>query len=173
VSLSSTRADLALAGADAVRLAFRLGIHVQSVSGNLEVRDMSETPDSWAYVVHDVNPAAAQKALDAQQTKDQVPDTGKVFLSAISRTSVTVSGPPARLKTLLNKSEFFRVARIIPLPVYGGLCHAPHIYGESDTKKIVDSPALITPGTKACPVIPTYSTSTGLPYQASSAAGTQ
>jgi monodictyphenone polyketide synthase len=169
VSLSPTRADLALAGADAVRLAFRLGIHVQSISENLEARDMSETPDTWAYVVHDVNPAAAQKALDAQQTKDQVPDTGKVFLSAISRTSVTVSGPPARLKTLLNKSEFFRVSRIIPLPVYGGLCHAPHVHGESDTKKIVDSLALITPGTKAWPVIPVYSTSTGLPYKARSA----
>lgn len=98
-----------LAGADAVRLAFRLGIHVQGVSENLEVRDLSETPDTWAYIVHDVDPSVVQKALDSLQTKEQVPDTGKVFVSAISRTSVTLSGPPARLKALFIKSEFFRV----------------------------------------------------------------
>lgn len=158
-----------LAGADAVRLAFRLGIHVQGVSGNLEVRDLSETPDTWAYVVHDVDPSAAQKALDGLQIKEQVPDTGKVFVSAISRNSVTVSGPPARLKALFTKSEFFRVSKSIPLPVYGGLCHAPHVYGEQDTQTIVDSSVLLMPSTKAWPVVPIYSTSTGLPYPAKNA----
>src|SRR4051794_20602207 len=54
VSLSSTLADLPLAGADAVRLAFRMGIHVQGVSENLEARELSESPDTWAYVVHNV-----------------------------------------------------------------------------------------------------------------------
>ena len=169
VSLSATRSELPLAGADAVRLAFRLGIHVQGVSGNLEVRDLSETPDTWAYVVHDVDPSAAQKALDGLQIKEQVPDTGKVFVSAISRNSVTVSGPPARLKALFTKSEFFRVSKSIPLPVYGGLCHAPHVYGEQDTQKIVDSSVLLMPSTKAWPVVPIYSTSTGLPYPAKNA----
>lgn len=169
VSLPSTRSDLPLAGADAVRLAFRLGIHVQGVSENLEARDLSENPDTWAYVVHDVDPSAAQKALDALQTKEHVPDTGKVFVSAISRTSVTLSGPPARLSALFTKSEFFRGSKCIPLPVYGGLCHAPHVYGEQDTQKIVDSSLLLMPGTEAWPVIPVYSTSTGLPYPARNA----
>jgi monodictyphenone polyketide synthase len=169
VSLSASRSDLPLAGADVVRLAFRLGIHVQGVSENLEVRDLSETPDTWAYIVHDVDPSAVQKALDGLQIKEQVPDTGKVFVSAISRTSITLSGPPARLKALFTKSEFFRVSKSIPLPVYGGLCHAPHVYGEKDTQKIVDSSVLLMPGTKAWPVIPIYSTSTGLPYPAKNA----
>ena len=170
VSLSSTSTDLPLAGADAVRLAFRLGIHVQGVSENLEARDLSERPDTWAYVVHAVDPTAAQSELDALYTREEVPDTGKIFVSAISRTSVTVSGPPARLKTLFNKSEFFRGAKSIALPVYGGLCHAPHIYSLQDTHSIVNGSLLNTPSTKSWPVMPVYSTSTGVPYTAKNAA---
>ena len=169
VSLSSTVADLPLAGADAVRLAFRMGIHVQSVSENLEARELSESPDTWAYVVHNVDPAAAQKELDAMHCREEIPDTGKIFISAVSRTSVTVSGPPARLKALFNKSEFFRGSKFITLPVYGGLCHASHIYGAQDTQSIVHGSSLNALSKKAWPVIPVYSTSTGLPYPAKNA----
>ena len=158
-------ADLPLAGADVVRLAFRIGIHVQSVSENLEARDLSETPDTWAYVVHNVDPAIAQKELDAMHSREEISNTGKIFISAVSRTSVTVSGPPARLKALFNKSEFFRVTKFIPLPVYGGLCHAPHVYGKQDIQSIIHSSALNTSSAESWPVMPVYSTSTGLPYQ--------
>lgn len=169
VSLSSTLASLSLAGADAVRLAFRLGIHVQGVSENLEARDMSEKPDTWAYVVHNVDPEAAKKELDDMNSLLETPETGKIFVSAISRTSVTVSGPPSRLKVLFNKSEFFRGTRFIALPVYGGLCHAPHIFGERDIQSIVHGSSLNSISTNACPVVPVYSTSTGLPYPAKTA----
>lgn len=168
--MSSTLVDLPLAGADAVRLAFRMGIHVQGVSENLEARELSESPDTWAYVVHNVDPAAAQKELDSMHSREEIPDTGKIFVSAISRTSVTVSGPPARLKALFNKSEFFRGSKFIALPVYGGLCHAPHIYGLQDMQSIVYGSSLNTLSTKSWPVMPVYSTSTGLPYPAKSAA---
>ncbi|KAF2429264.1 putative polyketide synthase [Tothia fuscella] len=166
VSLSPTLAELPSAGADAVRLAFRLGIHVQGVSENLESRELSENPDTWAYVVHNVDPVAAQTELDAMHSQQERPDTGKIFISAISRTSVTVSGPPARLKALFNKSEFFRAARCISLPVYGGLCHAPHIYGQQDVQSIIQGKDLNTVRTHTSPVVPIYSTSTGKPYPA-------
>ena len=170
VSLSSKLADLPLAGADAVRLAFRMGIHVCGVSENLEARELSENPDTWAYVVHNIDPATAQKELDAMHSREEIPETGKIFVSAISRTSVTVSGPPARLKALFNKSEFFRRSKFIELPVYGGLCHAPHIYGLQDTQSIIHGSPLNTFSTKSRPVIPVYSTSTGQPYTAKTAA---
>jgi monodictyphenone polyketide synthase len=168
--LSSSAADLPLAGADAVRVAFRLGIHVQGVSENLEARDLSETPDTWAYVVHNVDPVAAQGSLDAHFVKEEVPATGRIFVSAVSRNSVTVSGPPTRLKALFTKSELFRNAKCIPLPVYGGLCHAPHIYSEADTEEVVDTDLLLTSERKTRVVVPLYSTSTGLPYHASDSA---
>jgi monodictyphenone polyketide synthase len=170
VALSSKLADVPRIGADVVRLAFRMGIHVQSVSENLEAQDLSDSPDTWAYVVHNVDPSAAQKELDAMHTRDEMPDTGKIFVSAVSRTSVTVSGPPTRLKGLFNKSEFFRGTKFIPLPVYGGLCHAPHIYGIHDTHSIVYGSPLNAISMKAQPGQQVYSTSTGVPYQASNAA---
>lgn len=158
-----------LAGADAVRLAFRLGVHVFGFSENLETRDLSQKPDSWAYVVHNIDPVAAQKELDSLNTRAHIPNTSKSFLSAISRTSVTVSGPPARLKGLFNKSELFRGSRSIPLPVYGGLCHAPHVYGHRDTESIVHGRPLNTVSSSAPAVWPVYSTSTGLPFAANNA----
>ncbi|EED18910.1 polyketide synthase, putative [Talaromyces stipitatus ATCC 10500] len=169
VSLSSTLATLPLAGADAVRLAFRLGIHVQGVSENLEARDLSEKPDTWAYVVHNVDSEAAQKELNVMHSRFETPETAKLFVSAVSRTSVTVSGPPTRLKALFNKSEFFRGSRFIALPVYGGLCHAPHIFGHQDIWSIVHGSSLNSISRKAWPVVPVYSTSTGLPYPAKTA----
>ncbi len=147
-----------------------MGIHVQGVSENLETRELSEIPDTWAYVVHNVDPAAAQKELDAMHSREKIPDTSKIFVSAISRTSVTVSGPPARLKALFNKSEFFRGSKFIVLPVYGGLCHAPHIYDLQDTQRIIHGSPLNTLSTKNCVVLPIYSTSTGLIYPAKNAA---
>ena len=169
VALSSTAAELPWAGADVVRLAFRMGIHVQGVSENLEPRDLTESPDTWAYVVHNVDPTAAQNELDALHTRKEIPETAKIFVSAISRNSITVSGPPARLKALFNKSEFFRGAKSIALPVYGGLCHAPHIYSLRDTQSIVDGSSLNTLRTKNQPVMPVYSTSTGVPFPAKNA----
>ena len=170
VSLSATLADLVLAGADAARLAFRMGIYVQGVSNNLEARDLSESPDTWAYVIHNVDPVAAQKELNAMHSREEIPDTGKIFVSAISRTSITVSGPPARLKALFKKPGFFRGSKFVALPVFGGLCHAPHIYSMRDAQTIVHGSSLNTLSTKPCPVIPLYSTSTGLPYPAKTSA---
>jgi monodictyphenone polyketide synthase len=166
VSSASTLADLPLAGTDAVCVAFRLGIHVQGVSENLEARDTAESSESWAYVVHNVDPCLAQEELDAIHSREEIPDTGKVFVSAVSRTSVTVSGPPARLKALFNKSEFFRVSKYISLPVFGGLCHAGHIYGPEDTTTIVHGSPLNVLTTKSWPLKPVWSTSTGSLYRA-------
>ena len=166
VSSSQTLADLPLAGADAVRLAFRLSIHVLGVSENLEARDVSESPDSWAYVVHNVDPATAYKELDAMHSRIEIPNTSKIFVSAVSRTSVTVSGPPSRLNALFNKSEFFRVSKVIALPVYGGLCHAPHIFGLHHVHSIVHGCSLNAATTNSPPVMPVLSTSSGLPYLA-------
>lgn len=141
------------------------------MSENLQARDLSEKPDTWAYVVHNVDPVAAQKELDAFHARSHTPNTGKIFISAISPSSVTVSGPPARLKGLLNKSEFFRKASVVSLPVYGGLCHAPHIYSAQDTETIVHGGSLLnTIKSNAIPGMPVYSTSTGHQYPATKAA---
>ena len=171
VALSSSPSDLPLAGADAIRLAFRMGVHVLGVSESLETRDLIGKPDTWAYVVHDVQASAAQKELDLMHTREDLSGTNKIFVSAVSRTSITVSGPPTRLKDLFNKVKFFRNSKFIALPVYGGLCHAPHVYGARDTQRIIygGSSSLNSTAKQSLVAMPLYSTSTGVPYLAKKA----
>lgn len=169
-ALSLAPGDLPLSGADAARLAFRMGIHVQTVSGSLEERGIK--PETWAYVVYNVDEATTRKELDAAQSREHLPATDSIFISAVSRNSVTVSGPPARLEQLFNaKSRFFRNSRSIALPVYGGMCHAPHVYDREDVKKIIDESAspLHTVAASRQPTLSVYSTSTGRPYSVRSA----
>lgn len=146
-----------------------MGVHVLQVSQQLEARDLSEAPGTWAYVVHNVEPEKAQAELDAIHSSGPASSTGKIFISAISRTSVTVSGPPSRLRGLFQKSKMFRDATSIALPVYGGLCHAPHIYGPKDTKAIVHNPTNPLSGRlqrNDIAIQPLHSTSTGAAYEA-------
>lgn len=148
-----------------------MGVHVQAVSDNLEARDLSGVPETWAMVVHNVDPIVAQKELDMIHTSEEAPDTTKIFISAFSPTSITISGPPSRLKGIFNKSRYFRDAKSIALPVYGGLCHAPHVYGLRDVKSILNTGGLplFTIDTETQPVMSVYSTSTGQPYTAKNA----
>ncbi len=70
VSLSPTLADIPLAGAEVVRVAFRLGVLVDEISQNLEPRDLTGSPDSWACVVPDVAADDVQKELDAIHNRE-------------------------------------------------------------------------------------------------------
>ncbi|KAL9099858.1 MAG: hypothetical protein Q9163_004694, partial [Psora crenata] len=166
VSLSPTLADLPLAGAEVVRIAFRLGVQVDEVSQNLEPRDISGKPDTWACVMTGVTPNAVQKELDAVHARERTPESSKVFISALSKTSVTVSGPPSRLKGLFRKYEFFRDSKFITLPVYGGLCHAGHIYNDEHVQAIIQTTSLDTLSLRFAPSVPVLSTSTGQQYMA-------
>ena len=54
-----------------MRQAFRLGILVDEVSGNLQSRDLTDTgtPDPWAYVLPGVAADEVQKELNAIHTQ--------------------------------------------------------------------------------------------------------
>jgi monodictyphenone polyketide synthase len=68
-------------------------------------------------------------------------------------------------------ADFFQGHKHIPLPVYGGLCHAGHIYTASHIKEIVQTPSLARINSRLFPRIPIYSTSTGMPYPIADATG--
>lgn len=70
ISLAPTLADIAITGAEVVRIAFRMGIHVEEVSQNLEPRPLSGSPDPWAYVITEVSPDDVQEELSAFQAKE-------------------------------------------------------------------------------------------------------
>ncbi|KAI3318557.1 putative polyketide synthase [Xylariaceae sp. AK1471] len=170
VSLSPTLSDVPLAGAEVVRIAFRLGILVDDVSQNLQPRAfLSEGShgDSWAYVVPDVAADEVQKELDAIHALERVSEVNKVFISALSPTSTTVSGPPARLRHMFSACDFFRDRKSVALPVYAGLCHAKHIYNTEHVNKIISSMNRLD--TRYVPQIPILSTGTGKPFDPTSA----
>lgn len=71
VSIAPTLADLPVAGAEAIRFAFRLGVKVDEVSRNLQERsEGSSRGDSWAYVVLDTAVEDVQRELDAVHAAD-------------------------------------------------------------------------------------------------------
>lgn len=79
---------------------------------------------------------------------------------------MTVSGPPGRLKRVFLISNFFRDTKSIALPVYGGLCHASHIYNEAHAREVVRVSASKLSTPRFTPVIPVLSTSSGRPFPA-------
>ncbi|KAG0650226.1 polyketide synthase [Hyphodiscus hymeniophilus] len=171
VSLSPTLADIPLVAAEVVRIAFRLGTLVDEVSQNLQPRDLTDkgSPDTWAYVIPDVNSDDVQSELDSIHAAEGTPETSRVFISALSRTSVTISGPPGRLKAILRTSNFFQGHKSVALPVYGGLCHAKHIYSHENVLSVVSTKSTDFVNSKFFPRIPIYSTSTGKPFSVKSA----
>lgn len=173
VSLSPALADIPLAGAEVVRIAFRLGVVVADVSQNLQPRPLTDTspPETWAHVVPDVAADDVQKELDAIHTREKTPEASKIFISAHSRTSVTISGPPSRLQGMFRLSEYFRDRKTVALPVFGGLCHAGHIYNQSHVSSIVQGSLLDFSQAGLSARIPVFSTSTGKPFPAKTAGG--
>lgn len=69
IAMSQSISDIPLAGAEVVRIAFRLGVVVDEVSQNLEPREEGTSPDTWAIVVTGVNEEGVQKELDTIQSK--------------------------------------------------------------------------------------------------------
>ncbi|RMD39347.1 hypothetical protein DV735_g5786, partial [Chaetothyriales sp. CBS 134920] len=168
LSLAPTIADLAVTGVEVVRIAFRLGVVVTEVSHNLEQRDTSAAADSWAYVVADVAAAEVQDELEAIQAAERTPEASKLFISSLNQSSVTVSGPPSRLKALFRHSDFFRDLKSIALPVYGGLCHASHLYSRQNVQSIVLTSSTELLNSRFSPVIPVLSSSSGKAFTATS-----
>ncbi|KAL5341617.1 hypothetical protein BJX70DRAFT_405821 [Aspergillus crustosus] len=169
LALCSTLADLPTTGAEVVRVSFRLGILVDEVSQNLEPRDTSASPDTWASVVPGAKVEDVQAELDAIHTKEKTPEPSKIFISAWGEGSVTISGPPSRIKRVLRLSEFFRRHKVVSLPVYSGLCHAKHLYNQQHAREIISTRSMDIVDATYSPRIPIYQTSTGQPFTASTA----
>nr|APX43975.1 polyketide synthase [Pestalotiopsis microspora] len=169
VSIAPTLADIPTVGAEVVRIAFRLGVHVDEVSHNLEPRDPNGQPDSWAYVLSDVTPADVQRELDTIHKTQSTPEPNKVFISALSPTSVTISSRPSVLRALFKNHDYFRNSKYFGLPVYSGLCHAAHIYDNEDVEAVVRTSSLAALDAKFRATLPVLSTGTGRPYTAQGA----
>ena len=64
VSLSSSLSDLARAGVESARVAFRIAVRVDQVSQLLESKSEDEQPGSWAYVVTGLTEKEVREEVD-------------------------------------------------------------------------------------------------------------
>ncbi|KAI0439705.1 hypothetical protein F4803DRAFT_568126 [Xylaria telfairii] len=168
MSLSRCISDVALVGAHITRLAFRLSFLTYRISQMLEPPEESKSHlSSWASVVPNVAADDVQAELDCFHAEEKTPNTSRIFISARGHSSVTVSGPPSRLKNLSRTSKFFHAQKMTSLPIYGGLCHAPHIYSHKHVLEIMGE--LDSEISGLVPMVIPLSTSSGVQFSASCA----
>ena len=168
VALSTSLSDVAKNGAESVRVSFRLGVYVDDISRKLEAPEPDGTLQSWAHVVTKMTQDAVQNELTQFNSDTEGPDLTKVFISAADKTSVSVSGPPSRVKAAFQHSHDLRYSKSLPLPVYDGLCHASHLYSQDDIDIVINSAESVIPVSR--PVqLPLLSSQTGRPFAASTA----
>ncbi|KAK7990459.1 hypothetical protein PG990_014739 [Apiospora arundinis] len=160
VSVSSSLSDLVQTGVKSARIAWRLGVHVNAKSQLLESAQTEGSPDSWAYVVTGLSVGEIQSELDVINSKSSHPELLKIFVSAADKSSVSVTGPPSRLKAAFHSSHVLRYSKWLPLPVYGGLCHAPHLYTDEDAQTVVYESDFRSSVDRK-PVLPLYSSQSG------------
>ena len=168
VSLASSIADLAYTGGECVRVSFRLGTYVDNVSRSLEPRDAEGTLESWAYVVTGLDFETVQREIDTYNTETCNPSLTKVFVSAADQGSISVTGPPTRLKNAFRRSEVLRYSKFLALPVYDGLCHASHLYDVDDINVVINGSEPRVPRSRRV-LIPLLSSQTGKPFPAKTA----
>ncbi|KAL4914719.1 hypothetical protein BDW62DRAFT_219898 [Aspergillus aurantiobrunneus] len=168
VALSTNLTEVAQNGAECVRVSFRLGVYVSEISRKLEAPQADGTLLSWAHVVTGETKSAIQDELTQYNSKSGTPELLKVFISAADKTSVSVSGPPSRMKACFGDSHLLRYSKSFALPVYDGLCHASHLYNADSINTVINSADSLIPVSR--PVrISLHSSNSGQPFLATTA----
>ncbi|KAI9372093.1 hypothetical protein BJX61DRAFT_553236 [Aspergillus egyptiacus] len=168
VALSGNLAELARNGAECVRVSFRLGCYVTEISRKLEAPQADGTLLSWAHVITGEKHSAIQDELAQYKSKTGTPELLKVFVSAADKTSVSISGPPSRIRACFEGSHLLRYSKSIALPVFEGLCHASHLHSTESVAPIINGSESVIPGSS--PVrLPLLSSNTGQPFPAATA----
>ncbi|OCK90224.1 polyketide synthase [Cenococcum geophilum 1.58] len=133
ISTSQTIVELIPAGVEAVIHAFRTGLHSFKLQRDLE-RSSSAEPRSWSAVVS----LPEQRAADLIEhfvAEKGIPKRHRPFISAVSPTNVTISGPPSSLEDLLSSTT--PRAHFLPIETP---YHAPHLYGSGDVGEALGKP---------------------------------
>ncbi|KAK4933883.1 polyketide synthase, partial [Elasticomyces elasticus] len=108
------------------------GAHVGKVAQQLEVESRSA---SWSTIVA-ADEKSAQAALDAFHSSKNIAPANKLWISASSASSVTISGPPSTKQKCFETSDFFRSRKNAPVTIYAPY-HARHLHAEEDIQKIL------------------------------------
>ncbi|KAH7374244.1 PKS16 protein [Cadophora sp. MPI-SDFR-AT-0126] len=106
-----------------VATSVRLGLEVQRRSTLLE-----DCQESWARVVTGISSATLRKRLEEFHDGNTISNQKRVYISSMSESAITISGPPSSLDSFLS-SEPVKNLTTIPLPITAAF-HADHLLFE-------------------------------------------
>lgn len=157
VSISPSLSALVTIGAEIVCMAFRTGRCVAGLGNRLHE---STVPESWTYIVPQITEDEAGTLLNEFNTKNAYTLTQRVYISAITTSSVAFSGPPTILKKLFEQHQF--KPRPLPLPIYGPY-HSAELHASTSIDNVLqlETPAIQQLLGELKPRIPVMSCSTG------------
>ncbi|RAR09566.1 polyketide synthase [Stemphylium lycopersici] len=138
VASARSLSELLPLATEAVRVAFRAGTCVGAAKEALEQAITSK--ETWSTIVTNISESAAKEAISAFHEEQRIPTLAQAYVSAVSTMALTVSGPPATTKRLLQSDAFKSCARV-PIPVYAPY-HASHLYAQTDIDRILDKDAI-------------------------------
>ncbi|KAJ5810983.1 polyketide synthase [Penicillium robsamsonii] len=165
VAASPALSELPKLGAEAIRIAFRMGVLVHEKSQCIESQEPGSEPLRWAAAVMDLDEETVRKELETFNISTCSSVPSQLFISAGGDDNITISGPPSKLRKVFQTSKLLRSARYAHLPVYGGLCHAPHIYNAGHVALILETTNSVVVDRKMINSAPLLSTGNGEPLQ--------
>ncbi|RMZ38958.1 Type I Iterative PKS [Aspergillus flavus] len=118
--------------AEVVRMAMRTGLLIYQRSQDLEPQSLDGALESWTSIVKGMGEVAVREGINEYNSSTDTPQPSSIYISVVEPDgSVFINGPPSRLRKFFSTSGKVQSAAHAPLPVYGGPCHAPHIYDHS------------------------------------------
>ncbi|KAF7586173.1 hypothetical protein BBP40_009329 [Aspergillus hancockii] len=136
---SPSLSDVPATAADLIRIAMRAGLVVYQTSQDLEPRPALDSPlQSWTTFVRGLDEETVRLELEKFNIAAGIPKPSRVYISVVEPDgSVFINGPPARMRECLSVPGKIKSAPHGPLPVYGGPCHAPHLYDSTHSAWVV------------------------------------
>ncbi|EFX02617.1 polyketide synthase [Grosmannia clavigera kw1407] len=133
VAIASTPSlsSLVPVGVQAVLMAFRTGSHVAKLADRLS--PATGRSESWTYIFPSQKEEETRKVLSEFCHGKSLPQASQIYISAVSASSVAVSGPPPSLEAFIATGQ---LGRSTSIPVYGPY-HASHLHAGADVKKIL------------------------------------
>ncbi|KAF2857812.1 polyketide synthase [Piedraia hortae CBS 480.64] len=166
VVCSRTLDELVSLGISFVRISFRCGVVADAVRAQLAAPGHDRS--SWSTIVTGTTESVAQKALDDFHDAHAISPSGRAYVSAISVTAVTISGPPNTLNRFFHESSAVVQGHRVPIPVYAPY-HAAHLYSEKDIDRILAPVAQVLRSHRPA-VSPLHSAASGAHLEVSDAA---
>ncbi|KAL3483392.1 hypothetical protein BJX62DRAFT_244923 [Aspergillus germanicus] len=132
VIASPSLSDFPAVAADAIRVAMRVGLVVYQTSQDLDRRGIDAPIRSWTTLVKGLGEETVQRELDHFNESTSATGPGRIYISVVEPDgSVFINGPPSRMQSLFKGPGLLASTPRAPLPVYGGPCHAFHLYDSS------------------------------------------